>query len=58
MNKKQKDSLAKYLYDISKGLILAAAGAALLDEVDYFVVYYVVLAGLSAFYLAHEIEGE
>ncbi|MBF0140082.1 MAG: hypothetical protein HQL74_07365 [Magnetococcales bacterium] len=57
MNAKQRDSAARFLYDVSKGLLLASIIAPLTDKAAW--ISAVALAGLAfyAFVAAHILEG-
>lgn len=57
MNKKQRESTAKYLYDISKGIaLLTVVGNFVKEKLDIPVIISGILATLIFFFWAHSLE--
>lgn len=57
MNEKQRESLVKYLYDISKGALLADVAAALTQKISYTAFVLLSTMAAYAFIAAFRLEG-
>lgn len=56
MNDKQRDSAAKYLYDTSKGVLLAAVVALFTDKIGWAVFFAHLGAAFFTFLMANWLE--
>ena len=57
MNIRQRDSVAKFLYDLSKGLLLALVVAVLTKKAGLLSVTFLVLLAGYTFMVAYYLEG-
>ena len=58
MNSKQKNSVTKLLYDLGKGVALAAAAGVLTGTVSAILALYCVFVSVVLFGIAYDMEGE
>jgi F0F1-type ATP synthase assembly protein I len=56
MNAKQRESAAKYLYDLSKGALVAAVAGILTDKITWVGIVIALLLAFYAFVAAYDLE--
>jgi hypothetical protein len=56
MNAKQRESAAKYLYDVSKGALLAALAGLFTDKVTWLGIVALLVSAFYAFVAGYDLE--